>query len=398
MGAPKGQAGIFLAWFSHCLTMLPLLTRESFSNHPDFRVVVTSYCRDLRGLSGATLENFPGVFRGRCFIFVSMSTHQQAFEGRPLDRPSEDIEDQGLAFDIGTLLSRRRMLVGIGIGAGSAALVACGVKGEGASASATSSSAATTTSAAAPNDLSGQVLEEMNSETAGPYPGDGSNGPDVLDESGVERRDLTTSVDGNGSVSGVPMTLTMNLVDINNDNQPLSKAAVYVWHCDAEGRYSMYSDGVTDQTWLRGVQVTDANGQVTFDSIIPGCYTGRWPHIHFEVFTSIDDITDATNAVLTSQIVVPEDTVTEPYKLSEYDGSANNLSQITLDIDNVFSDGWEQQTPDVVGNATDGFSLAITVPVDPTTKSRASGMGGGGMSGGMPGGNPPQGGMAPPSQ
>ena len=331
-----------------------------------------------------------------------MSTHQPAFEGRPLDRPSEDIEDQGLAFDIGTLLSRRRMLAGIGIGAGSAALVACGVKGEGASASATSSAAATTTSAAATNDLSGQALEEMNSETAGPYPGDGSNGPDVLDESGVERRDLTTSVDGNGSVSGVPMTLTMNLVDINNDNQPLSKAAVYVWHCDAEGRYSMYSDGVTDQTWLRGVQVTDANGQVTFDSIIPGCYTGRWPHIHFEVFTSIDDITDATNAVLTSQIVVPEDTVTNPYKLSEYDGSANNLSQITLDTDNVFSDGWEQQTPDVVGNATDGFSLAITVPVDPTTKSQASGMGGGmgggEMSGGMPGGNPPQGGMAPPSQ
>jgi len=160
----------------------------------------------------------------------------------------------------------------------------------------------------------------------------------------------------------------------------------------------MYSDGVTDQTWLRGVQVTDANGQVTFDSIIPGCYTGRWPHIHFEVFSSIDDITDATNAVLTSQIVVPEDTVTEPYKMSEYDGSANNFSQITLDTDNVFSDGWEQQTPDVVGNATDGFSLAITVPVDPTTKSQASGMGSGGMAGGMPGGTPPQDGMAPPSQ
>ncbi|MDN6464511.1 MAG: 3,4-dioxygenase subunit beta, partial [Corynebacterium casei] len=78
------------------------------------------------------------------------------------------------------------------------------------------------------------------------------------------------------------------------------------------------------------------------------------------------------------------------------------LSQITLDTDNVFSDGWEQQAPDVVGNATDGFSLAITVPVDLTTQSEASsmggGMGGGEMSGGMPGGNPPQGGMAPPSQ
>lgn len=60
-----------------------------------------------------------------------MSTEDKAFEVRVLDRPSEDIEDQGLAFDLGTLLSRRRMLAGIGIGAGAAALAACGAKGEG---------------------------------------------------------------------------------------------------------------------------------------------------------------------------------------------------------------------------------------------------------------------------
>lgn len=341
-----------------------------------------------------------------------MSTEDKAFEVRVLDRPSEDIEDQGLAFDLGTLLSRRRMLAGIGIGAGAAALAACGAKGEGASASTTSSAATTTSNTGTSNDLSGQDLAEMNSETAGPYPGDGTNGPDVLDETGVERRDLTTSVDGNGSVTGTAMTLTMNLVAITSDNKPMTNAAVYVWHCDAAGRYSMYSDEVTDQTWLRGVQVTDANGQVTFDSIIPGCYTGRWPHIHFEVFTSIDDITDASNAVLTSQIVVPEAAVTQPYTQSEYDGSVENLSQITLESDGIFSDGWEQQTPDVVGNVTDGFSFAITVPVDPTTKSESGSMSGGSApagdapSGGMPGGGAPGGempggempaGMTPPS-
>ena len=53
----------------------------------------------------------------------------------------------------------------------------------------------------------------------------------------------------------------------------------------------MYSNGVTGEPWLRGVQVT-------FDSLVPGCYTGRWPHINFEVFPSIDDIKDATNNVL----------------------------------------------------------------------------------------------------
>lgn len=333
-----------------------------------------------------------------------MSSEQQTFEGRKLDRPHEDIEDQGLAFDIRTLLSRRKMLAGLGIGVGSAALVACGVKGEGASASATSTSASATSTTTAANDLSGQTLEEMAGETAGPYPGDGSNGPDVLEEAGIERRDLTSSIDGGETVTGTAMSITLSLVDITNENQPMTNAAVYLWHCDAQGRYSMYSDGVTDQTWLRGVQVSDSNGQVTFDSIVPGCYTGRYPHLHFEVFTSIDDITNATNAVLTSQIVVPESVTAEPYKLAEYDGSSANLAQVTLESDNIFSDSAEEQTPDVVGNATEGFSLAILVPVDPATKSESGSMSGGGAPGGMPGGTPggeppagPGGGMAPPS-
>lgn len=180
---------------------------------------------------------------------------------------------------------------------------------------------------------------ELPTETAGPYPGDGSNGPDVLEESGIERRDLTSLIEGGGSVTGTPMTLTMNLIDISNNNAPLTGAAVYVWHCSPQDEYSMYSDGVTGETWLRGVQVTDSNGQVTFDSLVPGCYTGRWPHIHCEVFTSIDDITDATNNVLISQIVVPEDVARAVYEQSEYNGSTRNLYRITLETDNVFSDG-----------------------------------------------------------
>ena len=235
---------------------------------------------------------------------------------------------------------------------------------------------------------------ELPTETAGPYPGDGSNGPDVLEESGIERRDLTSSIEGGGSVTGTPMTLTMNLIDISNNNAPLTGAAVYVWHCSPQGEYSMYSDGVTGETWLRGVQVTDSNGQVSFDSLVPGYYTGRWPHIHCEVFTSIDDITDATNNVLTSQIVVPEDVARAVYEQSEYNGSTRNLDRITLETDNVFSDGWDAQTPSVTGSVVDGYAVSIDVPVDPTTKSQAAAApmpGQGGLGGEPPAGPPPDG-------
>lgn len=287
------------------------------------------------------------------------------------------------------------MLSVLGIGAGSAALVACAPGGE--SAASSSSVAAGTTSVSAAATSAAGTLRELNTETAGPYPGDGSNGPDVLDETGIERRDLTTSVDGNGSVEGAKLTLTMNLIDISNGNAPLTNAAVYVWHCNAAGQYSMYSDGLTDQTWLRGVQVTDSNGQVTFDSIVPGCYTGRWPHIHFEVFKSIDEISDSMNNVLTSQIVVPEDVVRAVYEDSKCDGSMNNLNQVSLETDNVFSDGWEAQTPTVSGDAPAGYTFTIDVPVDPTTKSQgaAAPMPGEGGQGGS-GGQPPAGGPSGP--
>ncbi len=142
------------------------------------------------------------------------------YEGGPLARPNDDVEDQGLTFDIQTILTRRRLLGVLGVGAGSAALAACAPGGQ----SAPSLTAAATTSATASEGASESV--ELNTETAGPYPGDGSNGPDVLEESGIERRDLTSSIEGGGSITGTPMTLTMNLIDISNNNAPLTGTAV----------------------------------------------------------------------------------------------------------------------------------------------------------------------------
>lgn len=233
----------------------------------------------------------------------------------------------------------------------------------------------------------------MPTETAGPYPGDGSNGPDVLDMSGVERSDIRSSIGGGATAEGVQITLKLTIIDIANGNTPFTGAAVYVWHCDAEGNYSMYGDGIEDETYLRGVQVADKDGIVTFTSIMPGCYSGRWPHIHFEVFPDKNSITDATNNVLTSQLAIPEDVAGQVYALTGYTGSAANLSKITLATDNVFSDGADQQVAAVTGDANSGYTVSIDVPIDTTTEQEMSGgMPGGGGPGGPGGGTPPEGG------
>ncbi len=312
-----------------------------------------------------------------------------------LDRQGDDIEDQGLAFDLGTVLTRRRFLGALGLGAGSLALAACAPTGS----SSTTTAGAGATTTGTPVTASAVVPGEMHTETAGPYPGDGSNGPDVLDLSGVERSDLTTSIDGGDAVVGVPLTLTMNVIDMANGNAPYAGAAVYVWHCDGQGRYSMYSDGVTEQTWLRGVQIADANGQVTFTTIVPGCYAGRWPHIHFEVFPDVDSIADATNNVLTSQIAIPEEMSQVVYATEGYEGSAENLARITLATDNVFSDGWEGQLPSVTGDAASGYRLSIDVAIDTTTEQEMSALPPGGGAGGPagPGGPGGEGGPGGPA-
>lgn len=309
------------------------------------------------------------------------------YEGRPLDRPGEDLEDQGLAFDLGTILDRRKALSLAGLGASAFVLAACSSEG---STTATSSASATTTSASPSASATAAATygTEMPDETAGPYPGDGSSGQDVLEITGVERSNITTSIGSTEKVAGVPLTLKLQIIDMTNGNKPMANAAVYLWHCDAQGNYSMYSEGYTDQTWLRGVQVTDAEGKVTFETIVPGCYAGRWPHFHFEVFTSIDDIVDSTKAILTSQMAVPQDVCDTVYALDAYSGSAANLSQITLETDNIFSDGWDMQLLTLKGSTDTGYiSDVLAVPIDTNTKPTAGTAPGG--AGAPPAGNPP---------
>ena len=298
-----------------------------------------------------------------------------AYEGRLLDRADEEVVDQGVAFDIRTLVTRRSVLGLFGLGAGALALAAC---------TPTASSSTTGT---------GTSTGEIPDETAGPYPGDGSNGADVLEQSGIVRSDIRSSLDGGTTATGVPMALSLTILDMANDDAPFTDVAVYVWHCDAAGGYSMYSEGIENETYLRGVQVADGSGTVSFTSIFPACYTGRWPHIHFEVYPSVDDITDSTNAIATSQVAIPQDVCDTVYALAGYEGSSANLAQVSLDSDNVFGDdGGELQLGTVTGDATSGYRVSLTVRVDTATTPTAgtAPSGGGGGNGGGPGGEPPQ--------
>jgi protocatechuate 3,4-dioxygenase beta subunit len=265
--------------------------------------------------------------------------------------------DLGLAHDL-PRFGRRRALTLLG-GAGLATIVAaCGSDGSGNAAATTTTTTSTTAAGAA---ASSSAIPE---ETAGPYPGDGSNGPDVLTESGVVRRDIRPSFGSmSGTAGGIPLTIELAVVDTKDGMKPADGATVYVWHCTREGGYSLYSPGVTDQNYLRGVQAAGSDGKVTFTSIFPACYDGRWPHIHYEVYESIDAATSAGTKLATSQIALPEDACTTVYATAGYEQSVSNLSRVSLATDMVFGDGWSRELGTVTGSVTDGMTVRLTVPV-----------------------------------
>jgi protocatechuate 3,4-dioxygenase beta subunit len=201
-------------------------------------------------------------------------------------------------------------------------------------------------------------------ETAGPYPGDGSNGANALSLSGIVRSDIRSSIGSASAVAaGVPLTLTLTLVNTAASCAPLAGAAVYLWHCDALGRYSLYSAGVTGENYLRGVQTADSAGRVTFVTVFPGCYSGRWPHIHFEVYPSAAAATGSANKIATSQIALPQASCSEVYAASGYTGSAANLAQTSLATDNVFSDGATLELGAVTGSVAAGYALTLTAGI-----------------------------------
>ncbi len=321
-----------------------------------------------------------------------MTPEGPAYEGRLLPHPVEEVVDQGLGFDLGTLYARRRFLGFLGGAGGMAALAACGSGATPASrisASASSSSSASTASS----------LTEIPDETNGPYPADGTNGVNVLDEDGIVRRDIRSSFgDAGATARGIPLTFELTVLDIVKGGEPMAGAAVYAWQCDRDGKYSLYSEGVEGENYLRGVQVADGRGRVTFVSVFPACYPGRWPHVHFEVYPDLDSVTDYDKRLSTSQLALPKKACDTVFATAGYEASVDNLAQLTLKTDNVFGDdGGVHQLAATTGSPKAGYTATLTVPIDTSTEPGGNAPGGGsergpgGGSGGGPGGQPPSG-------
>jgi protocatechuate 3,4-dioxygenase beta subunit len=275
--------------------------------------------------------------------------------------------DRGLEYDLATL--HRRRFLGLFTAAGLAAVAGCASDDSTTTSTPSSTSGSTSTSATPSSSSSATAdastdVDEIPQETGGPYPGDGSNGPNVLTQSGIVRSDITKSFGtASGVATGVPLTVELTILDADKD-AGLAGAAVYLWHCDAQGRYSLYSDGATEENYLRGVQAADSSGKVTFTTIFPAAYMGRWPHIHFEVYASAAEATKAGQIVRTSQLALPKDVCSTVYATDGYDGSAQNLSQTSLENDNVFGDDdGVHQLATVTGDVAKGYVATLTVGV-----------------------------------
>jgi protocatechuate 3,4-dioxygenase beta subunit len=185
-------------------------------------------------------------------------------------------------------------------------------------------------------------------ETEGPFP--------TKSPATYLRSDITDSK------AGYKMTAKITIGNTNNSCAGLAGAIVDIWHCDAAGNYSEYGGSGMQSTnyqsvhFLRGRQVTDAKGLVTFTSIFPGWYNGRATHIHVHIY-------DATGKSLkVTQIAFPEGTGTAKALVNGYakgmSGYTNNKS------DMVFSDDTAGvQLATVSGNTTDGFDLSIKLNV-----------------------------------
>jgi protocatechuate 3,4-dioxygenase beta subunit len=272
-----------------------------------------------------------------------------------------DEHDLGLARDLDTL-RRRRLLTGVAGLAGAALLATLGCGGTD---DTTTSSSSGNSSGSSGSSGSCAVAAE---ETQGPYPADGSNTLDgsvvnALATSGILRSDIRTSFgDLSGTAAGVPTTLKLTLVNTNASCADLSGYAIYVWHCDRDGEYSLY--GVPGQNYLRGVQATGADGTATFTTIFPACYAGRVPHIHIEVYRSTTTASSFSNKLKTTQLALPLDVCQAVYTSAEgYEQSLVNLAQVSFATDLVFADGTSTEMATVTGSVADGYVVALEVGI-----------------------------------
>ena len=184
-------------------------------------------------------------------------------------------------------------------------------------------------------------------ETKGPFP---TKTPSQMLQSNIKSDRI-----------GIALLVNLTIVDKTNNCKPLAGANIDIWHCDKDGNYSEYGNhpmqrtDLTSAHFLRGRQITDEKGLVSFLSIYPGWYRGRAPHIHIEIF-------DKSGAsLLVTQVAFPENISNKVHTSPLY--AARGEADTSNNEDNIFSDSLSEQMAVVTGNVKDGFTLSSTIVV-----------------------------------
>ncbi|MDT9691005.1 intradiol ring-cleavage dioxygenase [Streptomyces sp. P9(2023)] len=267
-----------------------------------------------------------------------------------------------------TGMSRRRVLLaggGLVAGVGGAALAGCSA-GESGGAGEESGGAARATTGAA-TTAAGAGCYRLTAET--------TEGPYYIDADKI-RRDITEDR------TGIPLTLKLTVID-SVSCKPLPNAAVDVWHCDALGLYSGYESqsrgggggggtaGISDsKRYLRGTQLTDKDGSVTFTTVFPGWYRGRCVHIHTKVHVGGTMTTsgyEGGRTVHTGQLFFAESAVLDSAKVAPY--STSTTERTTLDADTIYPGNGAEGGLLVLkypkGKIAEGVVATLTMGVDP---------------------------------
>lgn len=191
---------------------------------------------------------------------------------------------------------------------------------------------------------------------------EGEEGPYFVDDSatGFNRSDIRANLDGSNTQAGIPFTLKVYVYDSKNSCAAMPNVQVDIWHCNAEGVYSAEDvESTVGETWLRGYQLTDANGLVTFTTIVPGWYEGRTTHIHLRLRSTYDS--SDTSGTNTTQLFFDQTlmdtiyTTIEPYSSHGKDSTTNTTDHVYTEE----TDGEMLMT--VSGDTTNGYTATFKI-------------------------------------
>jgi protocatechuate 3,4-dioxygenase beta subunit len=197
-----------------------------------------------------------------------------------------------------------------------------------------------------------------NAVTEGPYWVDDS-------ASGYNRSDIRSDIAGTNVQSGVLFTLNIYVYDRNNNCAAMQNAQVDIWHCSASGVYSGIKSSTngsgadyTSQSWLRGYQLTDSSGKVSFTTIVPGWYTGRTTHIHIRFRSSYNSA--SSGSANTAQLFFDQtflnnlNTTVSPY-------SSLGTNSVTNAGDSIYNSEGGTTVLSLSGSATSGYTATFSV-------------------------------------